>query len=133
MNQQKKDADEILFNPLLDTCSRIRDIPPLERTLAKMKEWNVLPSVVTYGTVVKAYGKANNVEEALEVWKEMEARDLGMNAVTYRCLLDALGKWGYTDKALYIFEARITPTSFLLCYWAYVAASPRVEWLPGFA
>ena len=67
MDQQKEDADEILFNSMLDTCSRIQDIPRLERTLAKMKERNVLPSVVTYGTVVKAYGKANNVEKVLEV------------------------------------------------------------------
>ena len=78
LDQQKEDADEnheILFNSMLNTCSRIQDIPRLERTLAKMKERNVLPSVVTYGTVAKAYGKANNVEKVSEVlgWQAWES------------------------------------------------------------
>ena len=41
IDMQREDADDILFNSLLDTCCRIKDIPRLEKTLQKMKQFDV--------------------------------------------------------------------------------------------
>ena len=38
-------ADDVLFNSLLDACCRVKDIPRLERTLQKMKQCNPPPQL----------------------------------------------------------------------------------------
>jgi len=58
---------------------------------------------VTYGTIVKAYGKAGNIEKVLKAWSEMGRLGLEANAVTYGCMLDACVKCGHLDKALEVF------------------------------
>mmetsp|Transcript_48049 Transcript_48049/g.104530 ORF Transcript_48049/g.104530 Transcript_48049/m.104530 type:complete len:847 (+) Transcript_48049:28-2568(+) len=104
VDQQPDDADEIVFNSLLDACVRLRDMPRLDRTLAKMKDYKVKPSAVTFGTVVKAYGQAGDYHKVDEIWQQMEACNLEVNEVTYGCMLDACVKCGKLHRALEIFD-----------------------------
>jgi pentatricopeptide repeat protein len=76
----------------------------LQQTLDKMHEYNVAPSAVTYGTVVKAYGRARDIDAVLKVWNDMRTRCLGVNPVTCGCVLDACVKCGHLDKAMAIFQ-----------------------------
>merc|ERR1719162_2694959 len=55
---QPEEADEILFNALLDTHCRMKDVAGLEATLRRMRELQIEPSHVTLGIMVKAYGQA---------------------------------------------------------------------------
>jgi pentatricopeptide repeat protein len=100
---QREDADDILFNSLLDCCCRVKDIPRLERTLQKMKSFDVKPSPATFGTLLKAYGSKNDVTAVIRVWNDMKAADVGMNTVTYGCMLDACVKCGNYEKAEEVF------------------------------
>eukprot|EP00929_Paragymnodinium_shiwhaense_P117023 TRINITY_DN8711_c0_g1_i1.p1 TRINITY_DN8711_c0_g1~~TRINITY_DN8711_c0_g1_i1.p1 ORF type:complete len:1132 (-),score=283.26 TRINITY_DN8711_c0_g1_i1:255-3650(-) len=102
---QQQDVDEVLVNSLLDVFCRMGDMPRLEATLRKMREYNIRGSAVTYGTIVKAYGKAGNIDKVLQAWSEMERVGLEANAVTYGCMLDACVKCGHLDKALNVFAA----------------------------
>lgn len=99
-----EDADEILFNSLLDAHCRMRNVKEIEETLARMKKHGVNPSAVTYGTVVKAYGDTGNVNAVLQTWEDMKQSNIGVNAITYGCLLDALVKCNKAEIAIQIFR-----------------------------
>jgi pentatricopeptide repeat protein len=103
--QQQNDVDEIVFNSLLNVLGNNGDMAKVQQTLGKMGEYNVLPSAVTYGTVVKAYGRAKDINSVLRVWAEMRQRCLGgVNPVTCGCVLDACVKCGHLDRAMQIFQ-----------------------------
>lgn len=101
---QPTEADEVLFNAILDTHSRTKDVPKLEATFRHMKELGVEPSHVTLGILVKAYGQVCDFKQVLSLWDEMgEQRDQA-NAVTYGCMINACVKCSQTTKALEIFR-----------------------------
>jgi pentatricopeptide repeat protein len=103
IEMQREDADDILFNSLLDACCRVKDVPRLERTLQKMKQFGVRPSPATFGTLLKAYGQKNDINSVVRVWQDMKEADVGMNTVTYGCMLDACVKCGNYEKAETVF------------------------------
>jgi pentatricopeptide repeat protein len=105
LKTQSEDVDEVLVNSLLDVFCRMGDMPRLEATLVKMREYGIRGSAVTYGTIVKAYGKAGNIDKVLQAWQEMGRLGLEANAVTYGCMLDACVKCGHLEKALQVFSA----------------------------
>jgi len=100
---QPEDVDEVLVNSLLDVFCRMSDVPRLETTLTRMRALGIKGSAVTYGTIVKAYGRAGNIEKVLNAWQEMSRVGLEANAVTYGCMLDACVKCGHLDKAINVF------------------------------
>merc|ERR1719247_2925123 len=69
---QPKDVDEVLFNALLDTCCRLKDLERVESTVQMMRSLSVTPSPVTLGILVKTYGQAGDLAKVLQVWSEME-------------------------------------------------------------
>merc|ERR1719460_1015470 len=100
---QPEEADEVLFNALLDTCCRIKDICRLDATVQRMRELQIPPSHVTLGILVKAYGQAGDISRVLKVWDEMGEQRRQANAVTYGCMIDACVKCGHMEKAMEIF------------------------------
>mmetsp|Transcript_2177 Transcript_2177/g.6630 ORF Transcript_2177/g.6630 Transcript_2177/m.6630 type:complete len:695 (+) Transcript_2177:77-2161(+) len=104
IDMQPKDVDEVLFNALLDTCCRLKDLGRLEAIVAKMRELKVTPSPVTLGILVKTYGQAGDLQKVLQVWSEMEKQRGQANAVTYGCMIDACVKCGHLEKAVEIFK-----------------------------
>jgi pentatricopeptide repeat protein len=98
------EADEVLFNALLDTCHRARDLPRLEKTVLRMEELRVRPSHVTLGILVKAYGHAGDATRVVNLWDRMAEERSQANAVTCGCMIDACVKCGRLEKALEIFR-----------------------------
>merc|ERR1719158_955036 len=92
IEMQPKDVDEVLFNALLDTCCRLKDLNRLESILNCMQELNVTPSPVTLGILVKTYGQAGDLPKVLHVWETMEKQRGQANAVTFGCMIDACAK-----------------------------------------
>jgi len=104
IEMQPTDVDEVLFNALLDTCGRLKDLPRLEALVQRMKDLQVTPSPVTLGILVKTYGQAGDIEKVLQVWGEMEKQRVHANAVTYGCMIDACVKCGHLATAVDIFK-----------------------------
>jgi pentatricopeptide repeat protein len=101
---QPEEADEILFNALLDTHCRMKDSVGLENTLARMQQLQIEPSHVTLGILVKAYGQACDIKSVLRLWDEMVEQRQQANAVTYGCMINACVRCGQTEKAVDIFS-----------------------------
>jgi len=104
IDMQPRDVDEVLFNALLDTCCRLKDLSRLEATVQRMRDLKVSPSPVTLGILVKTYGQAGDLQKVLQVWGEMEKQRGQANAVTYGCMIDACVKCGHLEKAVEIFK-----------------------------
>lgn len=54
-------ADEILYNSLIDACVKFNEINKSLQLFSEMKKKHIEPSSVTYGILIKAYGKMNNL------------------------------------------------------------------------
>jgi len=104
VEQQPEEADEVLFNAILDTYSRMKDTAKLEITFQQMKELKVEPSHVTLGILVKAYGQACDFKQVMRLWDEMAEQRSQANVVTYGCMINACVKCGQTEKAAEIFR-----------------------------
>ena len=44
----------------------------------------------TYGSMIKAYGQAGNVEQVWALWSEMEERGVKPTAIAFGCTVDSL-------------------------------------------
>lgn len=104
LQRQPEEADEILFNALLDTHCRMKNPDGLEATLQRMHELEIEPSHVTLGILVKAYGQACDIKSVLRLWNEMVDQRRQANAVTYGCMINACVRCGQTEKAVEIFN-----------------------------
>ena len=104
VQQQPQEADEVLFNAMLDTHSRTKDIARLEATYQRMQDLGVEPSHVTLGILVKAYGQVCDIKKVLQLWNEMKEQRTQANAVTYGCMINACVKCSQTEKAQQIFR-----------------------------
>mmetsp|Transcript_75010 Transcript_75010/g.219601 ORF Transcript_75010/g.219601 Transcript_75010/m.219601 type:complete len:657 (-) Transcript_75010:260-2230(-) len=104
VEQQPEEADEVLFNALLDTHCRMKNTSGLEAAFRRMTELKIEPSHVTLGILVKAYGQACDVKSVLRLWDEMADQRSQANAVTYGCMINACVRCGKTEKAVEIFQ-----------------------------
>jgi len=104
IEMQPEDVDEVLFNALLDTCCRLKDLKRLESCVNWMRRLKVKPSPITLGILVKTYGQAGDLDKVLAAWDEMEEQRGLANSVTYGCMLDACVKCGNLEKAVEVFR-----------------------------
>ena len=96
--------DEIFFNCILDTCSKYEIFDMMDYFYKIMKQKKIPESDITYGILIKAYGKIGNFQKAEMLFNEMMRSNLRINNITYGCVLDACAKNGKMDEAIKIFE-----------------------------
>lgn len=64
----------------------------------------VEPSAVTYGILIKAYGQANCVDKAFEMFEEMRRVRMEPSTMTYGCLLQACVRNSQVERAEAVFR-----------------------------
>jgi len=94
----------LVYNCLLDACVQCGDLAGALEHFEQMKKMDFV-DVVSYNTVLKAYLGLSKIEEAQKLLKEMAARGLPANKVTYNELLharvlakDRRGMWALLDE-----------------------------------
>merc|ERR1719191_731582 len=93
--------DEVLFSSVIEACLRVGHLDLLSRQMQKYacQGGLIALSAPTYGSMIKAYGQARDVERIWELWNEMEKRQVKPTAVTIGCMIDALVKNGCVEDA----------------------------------
>lgn len=93
--------DEVLFSSVIEACLRVGQLDLLSWQMQKYARQGglIALSAPTYGSMIKAYGQARDVERMWELWHEMEKRQVKATAVTIGCMIDALVKNGCVDDA----------------------------------
>jgi len=104
----------MIFNCYLDACVQCGDLEGAKAHFQEMKQLNFV-DVVGYNTLLKAYLAKGCTQEAHELVKEMTARGLQANKVTFNEILhakvlakDPRGLWNVLDEMR---EAGVRPNS----------------------
>merc|ERR1719335_1629760 len=92
VDQMEDPMDEVLFSSVIEACLRIGQLDLLSRQMQKYARQGGLIALTapTYGSMIKAYGQARDVERMWELWHEMEKRQVKPTAITIGCMIDAL-------------------------------------------
>jgi pentatricopeptide repeat protein len=97
--------DEVCFNTVLDTCIHRRDKARLRRSLESLASSKMLPTVRTYGLLIKACALLKDTERCVAFWREMtHQRRIVPTDITLSCMIDALIEGHDLEEAVSIFE-----------------------------
>ncbi len=82
------EADEILYNSVIDTCVKYNKVDIAEKLYKEMISKGIFPSTITYSIMIKAYGTAFNLNAVLNLYNEMKLSNIKRNDVIYGCLIN---------------------------------------------
>merc|ERR1719305_1836262 len=90
-----EDMDEVLFASVIEACVRIGQLDLLSQKLQQYASKGGLAGLTapTYGSMIKAYGRARDIERVRELWGEMRRRNVRPTSDTLVCN-------GYPEDAL---------------------------------
>merc|ERR1719473_1824857 len=96
-----EDMDEVLFASVIEACVRVGQLDLLSSKLQQYAELGSLAGLTapTYGSMIKAYGRARDIERVRELWNEMRRRHVTPTSITLGCVIDALVNNGFPDEA----------------------------------
>merc|ERR1719506_2236580 len=97
-----EDMDEVLFASVVEACVRVGQLDLLSSKLQQYASFGGLAGLTapTYGSMIKAYGRARDIERVRELWNEMRRRHVRPTSITLGCVIDALVNNGFPDEAL---------------------------------
>eukprot|EP00746_Dinoflagellata_sp_MGD_P157463 gnl/MRDRNA2_/MRDRNA2_86210_c1_seq8.p1 gnl/MRDRNA2_/MRDRNA2_86210_c1~~gnl/MRDRNA2_/MRDRNA2_86210_c1_seq8.p1 ORF type:complete len:1095 (+),score=264.11 gnl/MRDRNA2_/MRDRNA2_86210_c1_seq8:201-3287(+) len=101
LKQMDEPMDEVLFSSVIEACIRTRRLDLLSEMMRKYANQGGLLALTapTYGSMIKAYGQAHDVERLWELWDEMTQRGVVPTAITLGCMVDALVKNESVERA----------------------------------
>jgi pentatricopeptide repeat protein len=110
-------SDEVLLTTVLDTCMWHKEFARLQRIFENYLQSELKPSVVVYGSLIKAAKTLKRMDWVWKLWKELvDERKMVPNHIVLGCMLDALVCNSSVDEAVTIFEdwkARVPPTTVI--------------------
>merc|ERR1719456_818503 len=97
----QEDMDEVLFASVVEACVRVGQLDLLSSKLQQYASFGGLSGLTapTYGSMIKAYGRARDIERVRELWNEMRRRHVTPTSITLGCMVDALVSNGLPDEA----------------------------------
>jgi len=93
--------DEVLLSSVVEACVRIGKPDLLESQLKKLQESSAIAinGSHTYGSLIKAYGHARDIQGIWRCWKEMRSRHIKPSSITLGCMIEAIVSNGDTEGA----------------------------------
>jgi len=93
--------DEVLLSSVVEACVRVGKPDLLESQLKQLQD---SPAVTingshTYGSLIKAYGYARDLDSIWRCWKEMRSRHITPTSITMGCMVEAIVNNGDTEGA----------------------------------
>jgi pentatricopeptide repeat protein len=92
IDKLEKGFDEVLFASVVEACIRTNRLDLLsEKTKMYGKRGGLLKMTApTYGSMIKAYGQAQDVNQVWELWNDMVDRQVKPTPITLGCMVEAL-------------------------------------------
>ncbi|XP_044502827.1 pentatricopeptide repeat-containing protein At3g61520, mitochondrial-like [Mangifera indica] len=97
-------------NALLSGLAKSGDFKRMNKLLLEMKEYDIRPSVLTFGILINRLCKSWRVDEALQVFEKMSASkekdwvSIEPDVIIYNTLIDGLCKVGRVEEGLGLME-----------------------------
>merc|ERR1719235_2892948 len=101
IDNMQEDMDEVLFASVVEACVRVGQLDLLSSKLQQYASFGGLAGLTapTYGSMIKAYGRARDIERVRELWGEMRAHHVTPTSITLGCMVDALVRNSLPDEA----------------------------------
>merc|ERR1719272_2302037 len=92
--------DEVLLSSVVEACVRIGKPDLLESQLKRLQNNGcAINGSHTFGSLIKAYGHAKDVEGVWRCWKEMRSRHIKPTSITLGCMVEAVVSNGDCEGA----------------------------------
>lgn len=84
--------DEVLFASVAEACIRTGRLDVLSERTREYSEKGGLHGLTapTYGSMIKAYGQAHDIDQVWVLWEEMSKRQVRPTSITLGCMVEAL-------------------------------------------
>jgi pentatricopeptide repeat protein len=93
--------DEVLLSSVVEACVRIGKPELLESQLKQLQGSSpvAINGSHTYGSLIKAYGHAKDIDGIWRCWKEMRNRHIKPTSITLGCMVEAIVSNGDAEGA----------------------------------
>lgn len=92
--------DEVLLSSVVEACVRIGKPELLTEKLKKLGGDHVtVTGSHTFGSLIKAYGHAKDIDSVWRCWKDMRSRHIRPTSITLGCMVEAVVSNGDTEGA----------------------------------
>merc|ERR1719355_288572 len=93
--------DEVLFSSAAESCIRIGRLDQLSKLLSHLHKAGTVLALTApcYGSMIKAFGNAGDVDRVWQLWREMGERGVRPTSITVGCTVEALVKNGRAEEA----------------------------------
>merc|ERR1719274_396778 len=101
IDNMQEAMDEVLFASVVEACVRVGQLDLLSSKLQQYASFGGLAGLTapTYGSMIKVYGRARDIERVRELWGEMRRRHVTPTSITLGCMVDALVCNSLPDEA----------------------------------
>jgi pentatricopeptide repeat protein len=107
MTSRSIQCNTIAYNTMLNAlalCGHMEEVPKLLQDM-RLADPPVLPDIITYSTIIKGFCMAGQLDQGLELLKEVKRTDnLKPDEVMYNSLLDGCAKQNRLDTALELLD-----------------------------
>lgn len=110
-------SDEVLLTTVVDTCMWHKEFTRLQCALESYFKSELKPSVIVYGSLIKAAKTLKRIDWVWLLWRELvDERAMQPNHIVLGCMLDALVCNSMVDEAVAIFQdwkCKVQPTTVI--------------------
>ena len=100
VNTMDEAMDEVLLSSLVEACVRIGKPELFSAGLEMLKSSSgAVCGVHTFGSFIKAYGHAQDIDGVWRCWREMMSRHIWRRSITFGCMVEAIVNNGDTEGA----------------------------------
>ncbi|KAK4763160.1 hypothetical protein SAY86_008928 [Trapa natans] len=95
--------DTFMYNMVLSALGKSRkilvSISHIHDLYERMKKNGPTPDIYTYNVLISSFGRAGKVQEAVQVFEELEQSECRPDIISYNSIINCLGKNGDLDEA----------------------------------
>merc|ERR550514_2592120 len=101
INTMEDPMDEVLLSSVVEACVRIGKPDLLTAKLKQLQgdDTIALTGSHTFGSLIKAYGHAKDIDGVWRCWKETRSRHIRPTSITLGCMVEAVVSNGDTEGA----------------------------------
>lgn len=115
MKQHGVRAGPVIFNTVIDACSRVGDMDGAARLFTDMIQADCVPDLITYSTLIKGYCVTAETDKAMKLLELMRRKRIEPDAIVFNSLLDGCAKNQQPDMCERIIqemvEAGVAPSN----------------------
>ncbi|XP_051137994.1 pentatricopeptide repeat-containing protein At3g18110, chloroplastic [Andrographis paniculata] len=106
MRRRGCEPDLVSFNTLINARVKSGSMTPDlgSELLNEVRRSGIRPDIITYNTLISGYSRQSNLEEAVKVFRDMEAHKCLPDLWTYNAMISVYGRCGFSGEAERLFK-----------------------------